>query len=94
MKRRNTHIDIDEFEQAMNLVERLNEVSIEDLKRELGIDGGTAYRYLEGMTDSGFIAAIGLTGRYRLCERYLRSANPTITQDPAAGESLEERGKE
>jgi len=94
MKRRNTHIDIDSFEQAMNLVERLTEVSIEDLHRELGIDGGTAYRYLEGMADSGFVAAIRLTGRYRLCERYLRNENPTITQSPTAGESLEDRAKE
>ena len=53
----------------MNLVERLKEVSIEDLQRQLGIDGGTAHRYLEGMADSGFIAAIGLSGRYRMCER-------------------------
>ena len=53
----------------MNLVERLKDVSIEDLHREPGIDGGTAYRYLEGMADSGFVAAIGLSGRYRMCER-------------------------
>lgn len=70
MKRHSTPIDIDLFEQAMNIVEQSQEVTVGDLAHALGIDLETAYFYLQGMADGGLVEPTDIPDCYRLCDRY------------------------
>lgn len=70
MKRHPTPIDLDLFEQAMNIVEQSQEITVTVLAHELEIDLGTAYFYLDGMTASGLVELTDIPDCYRLCDRY------------------------